>query len=327
MLYNCCKYLFLLAFLTFFNSSAEAQQLPVFTQYRDYHSFINPATISPDYLTQEYNFQTGLSYRSNVSNIEGAPRSLFAKGEYIMQTKGAFDLAFGGYALSFNTNPIITNGVYGKLAALFGDDPFYGAFSVGLTFGALQYQVKIDDLRPFHVNDEAIPLGNQQQILPDVGFGVFYYKQFADGPFTGDVFYGGVSAPRLLGNTGNFENPDGTFSIQQERHFYGIAGYYKYFDELTFIEPSIWVKYVPNAPAQIDFNTRYQYQRKFWAGAGFSTSKIVHLEAGFYWQPNKGDDRNSLKIGYGFDYATGNYQEVFGTAHEVNLSFFIDTRK
>ena len=316
----------IIGFISFYNFSY-GQQLPIFTQYREYHSFINPASISNDYMMGEYNLQTGASYRTHASDIDGTPTSIFLRGEYILRTKGSFDLSFGGYALGYNTDPFKTNGAYGKVAALFTKDPFYGAFSIGLTFGAMQYSVDVGGLRPFHINDAIITASNQTATAPDVGIGAFYYKQFRDGLFAGDVFYAGLSMPQILGSKAMFDDGSTAFSYQQERHIFAQGGYYKYFDELSFLHPSIWIKYVPTAPLHIDVNVQYQYKQNLWGGVGFSTSKIVHLELGTYINASSQGDKNRFKIGYGFDYSLGDLNDLLGTAHEINLSFFMDTRK
>lgn len=301
-----------------------AQQLPLFTQYREYHSYINPASISADYFNQEYNLNVGASYRQQWVGLADAPQSIFVKGEYILPTKAAFDLSFGGYLLGRNTDPIRSNGVYGKIAALFTEDPYYGAFSLGFTFGALQYGINADELIPFHANDNIIASGNYRQMVPDVGFGLYYYKQFRDGMLEGDVMYGGLSIPQILGATANFNGIQSNFSIQQERHVYGVAGFYKYLNELSFIEPSIWLRYVPNAPLQIDILARYQHNQTFWAGIGGATSKILHIEGGVFAGKNT---NSSLKIGFGFDYPIGGYGTVLGPAYEFNIAYLIDTKR
>lgn len=304
-----------------------AQQLPLFTQYREYHSYINPATISPDYITKAYPINFGASYRRSFSGIEQAPYSIFAKSDWVINTNNAFDLAIGGFFLSNNTTPIATNGVYGKIAALFTDDPYYGAFSVGLTFGALQYRVFGDKLVAFHVNDVVLSEGTQQQITPDVGFGTYYYKQFVDGALMGDVFFAGISVPRLFGFNTQFKNDNGSFNIKQERHYYGYIGMYKYFNETTFIEPSIWIKYVANTPVQVDFNIRYQHRQLFWVGTGASTANLIHFEVGFFVSNPTFGNTSNLKIGYGFDYAYGPLKNPFGTAHELNIVYMLDTKR
>lgn len=310
--------LFLLLFTLSLNS-LKAQQLPLFTAYREYHSFINPASLSPDYLTQESNFKVSASYRSNLSDIEGAPQSAFLRGEYLLKTKNSFNLVTGGYLLNFNTNPIYNTGLYGKVGALFSKDPYFGTFSVGLTFGALQYRLKAENLSPFHSDDTSIPQSNLSSTILDVGIGTYYSKQFREGLLAGDVVYAGLSVPQILGARAEFQE---NISFKQSRHYYGTIGFYKYFEELSFIEPSVWIKYTQGIPTHLDFNVRYRYRQDFWFGTGFSTSKIAHFEGGVYLASSK-----SIKIGYGFDYPLGSYQNVFGTAHEINLSFSTDTRR
>lgn len=325
--------LYYIAFLSTF--AGYGQQLPIFTQYREYHSYINPATISNDYISQEYNLKFGVSYRSQWVGLQDAPKSLFFNGEYLIPSKNkGFDLAVGGYLLSRNTDPIKTNGAYGKLTALFTDDPFFGAFAVGFTFGSMQYKVAVDNLNPIDGTDIVLAGGNQQATIPDLGVGVFYYKQLRDRKHKktsadilgGDVIYAGFSIPQLLAHTTNFNQNGGNFSIEQKRHYFVVAGYYKYLNEVNFIESSIWWKKTANVPNQLNLNMRYQHNNRFWAGTGYSSSKTLHVEAGMFLKKSKWIT-NNIKFGYGFDYPLGAYRSAFSAAHELNISFFMDTRK
>lgn len=325
------KFFYLLALLLLvvcINRSASAQQLPLFTQYQEYHSFINPGSISQDYLQQEFNWNSSLSYRAQWVGLDGAPRSLFAKSEYILDTKGAFDLSFGGHLLGYNTDPIRFNGAYGKVSALFTDDPYYGAFAVGFSFGMLQYMVDVEELTPFHVNDAILTTGNQQQMTPDIGVGVSYYKQFRESsPLDGDVIYAGLSVPQIIGWNLNFQDEVGDFSIEQVRHIYAVAGYYRYFNESTYLQPSVWIKYAANTPLQIDLLLRYQHFNKFWGGIGFSTSRNFSIEGGTYFNLSNKIQSPIVKLGYSFGLPFTTYASAFGSVHEINLAFLLDTRQ
>ncbi len=95
--------------------TAQAQQLPIFTQYREYQSFINPAAVSSDYFTYEYNLSFGASYRRQWLDFNDSPRNLFVRGEYVGKTQGKAHLIAGGYFLRDDTHPISFNGAYGRV--------------------------------------------------------------------------------------------------------------------------------------------------------------------------------------------------------------------
>ena len=163
-------------------------------------------------------------------------------------------------------------------------------------------------------------MDDQGQIFPDVGLGVFYYKLLDGGGFLDEShFYAGVSVPQVIGLDLEFENDEGKFYTKRVQHFYGNIGLYKYFDE-GYIQPSVWVKYAPNAPLNVDFNLRYQLAGNFWLGAGGSTAGAAHIEAGMVIGENLGFD-NNLKIGYGFDYSFSSFGPFAGGTHELNLSY------
>ncbi|MDQ3015999.1 MAG: type IX secretion system membrane protein PorP/SprF, partial [Bacteroidota bacterium] len=61
-------------FLVVVYNEMKAQQLPLFTQYREFQGIINPASISHDYLFWEgYTTSFGISYRNQWSKIKGGP--------------------------------------------------------------------------------------------------------------------------------------------------------------------------------------------------------------------------------------------------------------
>jgi hypothetical protein len=110
---------------------------------------------------------------------------------------------------------------------------------------------------------------------------------------------------------------------------------YKYLDsrlnnfgENMFVEPSLWLKYTPNAPLQMDVNVRFQMSELFWIGTGYSVSmgesfqgNHLHLEAGFVLGDAVGFEDKRWKVGYGFDRALTAYGPKFGSTHEVSLMF------
>ena len=303
--------------------ASDAQQLPLFTQYRENISVINPAAVSHDYLVYENNVSYGASYRRQWVGLDSGPRTQTVRGEYIFTELGSFGLAAGLYLMNDKTGPTGFTGIYGRLAGIITDgDPYYGGLSIGLAFGAVQYRVNVTDIKLRDPGD-IVGMDDQAQIYPDAGLGIYYYKLISDGFLEDSHIYGGLSVPQIIGLNLEFEDETGNFYTQRVQHFYGTVGLYKYLDE-GFIEPSIWVKYAPNVPLNIDFNLRYQLAGNFWIGAGGSTSGAMHLEGGLLMGENMGFD-NTLKIGYGFGYSFTTFGPSAGTTHEINLSYSLST--
>jgi len=314
----------LLLVLIFIGQDSFAQQLPLFTQYREYHGYINPASLNSDYFTYSYNFSVGISHRQQWSGYEDGPSTQVIRGEYIHDSGGAFGLVTGGYLLNDKTDPMGFTGIYGRIAGLATSDPEWGGLSIGVSFGAVQYRV---DASKFNARDRSDLLiqEDQSKIFPDVGVGVYFYKRMEGGFFDGDNFYAGLSIPQTLGLNLDYTNENGAFSTKRIQHFYGLLGWYKYINEDSFFELSSWTKYAPNAPLQADLNIRYQMSNFFWLGTGLSTSGGFHIEGGFLLGDNMGWT-NNIKIGYGYDYNYRTFGPAFGHTHEINLSYTIDTR-
>lgn len=304
---------------------SSSQQLPMFTQYREYQGIINPAYISHDYLRWDgYRTTFGISYRTQWSGIQGGPVTYSLRGEHMFATGNRADPMIGGYVMQDETGPISFSGAYARVAILISNNPYYGGVSLGLSQGVVQYRVKTSGLAEAFPFDPILTEEDQQKIFPDIGVGLYAYKQLSGGWFDGDNIFIGLSVPQVFGLELSFRDKTGDFSIRRTPHYFGFAGMYKYINEDTFIELASWVKYVEGAPWNVDFSMRYQAAGSIWVGAGLATSGIAHVEAGFILGPNVGWD-NILRIGYGFDPSFTSHGVQFGYVHEVNLALSLDS--
>ncbi len=299
-----------------------AQQLSLFTQYRENLTILNPAAVGSNYLTNEENLTFGATHRVQWQGIDGSPTTSTLRGDYLFESGSSVSLLTGGYLINDQTGPTGFTGLYGRVGGLLSDDPVYGGISLGLTFGMVQYRVNASEIR---LRDEGDIIGadDQTTIYPDVGVGVFAYTLLDGGFFDDDYLYGGISIPQVFGLDLTFTGQNGEFFTQRVQHMYAVVGLYKFLRDESFLEPSLWVKYAPNAPVNLDFNLRYQMAENFWIGLGGATSQTMHLEAGFILGNNLGLD-NSLRIGYGYDYSFTEFGPYTGGAHELNVSFSLE---
>lgn len=309
------KQAFTLLTAVLLTSLLHAQQLSLFTQYREQNSVINPAAVNSDYLVFEQNVSFGASYRAQWTGFSGSPRTQVIRGEFLADNMSGVALQAGAHLINDQTGPTGFTGLYGRFSGILTDDPLYGGIAVGISGGVVQYRVDASELRLRDDGDIELT-NNQTQLYPDVGIGVYAYRNLDNN----DYVYGGFSVPQIIGLDLTFQDETGEFSTQRVRHMYAQAGFIKFFDNYTFLEPSIWVKYAPNAPINVDLNLRYQFDGVFWIGAGGSSGKTAHLEAGFLLGDNTGFDQN-FKVGYGYDYSFSSFGPFAGGAHEINLSF------
>lgn len=291
-----------------------AQQLSLFTQYRENATLINPAAIEGDYFAFGQNMTFGVSYRAQWVGLANGPRTQTLRGSYLNTDYSGVTLQAGGYLINDQTGPTGFTGVYGRIGGVVSGDPEYSGLSIGLSAGLVQYRVDASKIR---LRDQGDVIGEQDQaqLFPDVGFGVYYYQMVGDG----DFFYTGVSVPQVIGLELAFQDDNGEFYTKRVQHLYGLLGFYKFFDDDSFLEPSIWVKYAPNAPINADINLRYQMPSSFWIGTGVSTGGNFHMDAGVIIGQNTFD--NIIRIGYGFDYSFSSFGPTAGSTHEINLTF------
>jgi type IX secretion system PorP/SprF family membrane protein len=296
----------------------KAQQIPLFTQYREAQGVLNPASINYDFFTDRHKTSFGASMRRQWTEITNAPTTQILRGEHFMADRDGVCPLFGGYLMNDQTGPTGFTGVYGRFATVFTSDAEYSGLSIGLSAGAVQYRVKTSELR-LHDPNDIRALTDRMQIYPDIGAGIFYYQRM-DGLSDDDYFYAGASVPQLMGLDIEFPTDDKKFSTRRVQHFFGNVGWYHYVGQSSFIEPSIWVKYAPQVPLNIDLNVRYQMASSMWVGIGTSLKGKIHAETGVILGKSMGMGTN-FKIGYGFDYSFQSYSPYVGTTHEFNLSF------
>ena len=306
-------------FCFFISYTAFAQQLPLFTQYRDNQGVLNPASISYNYYLNQENITIGASYRKQWATLNNSPTTQVLRGEWITSNNRSFNLLTGGYIMNDQTGPTGFTGLYGRIGALLSEDPEQGGFAVGLSLGVVQYRVNVSKLR-FHDAGDVEGMVDQNKIFPDAGLGAYYYRQMNTGNGRNDYFYSGVSIPQLFGLNLQFKDTDGQFATKRIQHFYGMAGWIHYLTDESYLEPSVWAKYAPNAPFNADINLKYQMNNVFWLGTGISLGKMFHAETGVVLGEDL-DMGGTIKIGYGFDYSFNTFGPFAGSTHEFNLSY------
>ncbi len=303
--------LFLLSLASF---AMHAQQLSLFTQYRENATIINPAAIEGDFFAYGKNLTFGASYRQQWVGLTNGPRTQILRGSYLNTEYSGVTLLAGGQIINDQTGPTGFTGIYGRIGGVVTEDPEYSGLSIGLSAGLVQYRVNASDIRLRDPND-VIGQQDQAQLFPDVGLGIYYYQLVGDGNF----FYTGLSIPQVIGLDLTFQDENGEFFTKRIQHFYGLLGFYKFFSDDSFLEPSVWVKYAPNAPINADINLRYQTPSSFWLGTGVSTGGNFHVDAGIIIGQNTFD--NIIRVGYGFDYSFSSFGPTAGSTHEINLTF------
>ncbi|MBT8221347.1 MAG: type IX secretion system membrane protein PorP/SprF [Bacteroidia bacterium] len=155
-----------------FSLSCFGQQLPLFTQYHDLQSVINPAAITSDYFALDHNVSIGASYRTQWVGINNNPQTQVLRGDYFNADGAGFSLLAGGSVMNDQTGPTGFTGIYGKIGGVISGDPAYEGLSLALNLGMVQYRVDITEIK-FRDENDILAMENQAEVFMDAGLVCF----------------------------------------------------------------------------------------------------------------------------------------------------------
>ncbi len=165
--------------------------------------------------------------------------------------------------------------------------------------------------------DLTIPDNNENKFMVNFGAGLYYNS---------DRFYLGLSAPRLLENSIDFNMNDNIVS-REVQHIYLMTGYTATINENLSIRPQVMFKYAENAPVDADINVNLLIQDKFVAGLTYRlggnkvNSRGESLDLLFGVQVTE-----NIMFGFSYDYTLSDIQEYSDGSVEVSLHYCMGRR-
>jgi len=294
-----CSVLSILLVILLLPNTTQAQQDAKYTQYMFNSLMYNPAyagTIDAVSATAIHREQwIGFEGRPQTSTIHvhGPVREKFGLGVALQRDRLGIHEWYelqGIYSYKFYVTP-------------------KSKISVGLSASAL-YQNS--DYSAIDASGTDIVFSqNVSNILPNFGFGIYYYSQ---------KHYLGFSIPRLI--TNDYSSTVLSSSARQYRHFYVAGGLVLPLDKKGDfkLKPSALAKFVgANAPPQFDIDLQLFIKNAFWVGTSYRTGDSLDFLVGLYLGRN-------LRVGYAFDWINTNIQEVTDlNSHEVMLGIDFPT--
>lgn len=284
-----------------FQTGLFAQQDPQFTQF-----MFNQLALNPAYAGSHLKPCLTAIHRQQWAGLDGAPVS----------SAISFDTPMANNRVGFGVNLIHdkigpTTSWNASLAYAYRVPVENGTFSFGLQGNIRQYRVDWLNESTTHTGDNLLSDALESKILPNAGLGLYYQSS---------SFYLGFSAPHLLkGDLSLLEStlPDDQLSSLEERHFFGMIGFLVKANQTIQLKPSALVKYVKNAPVDVDLNLSAIFYDKFWAGVSYrwggSTQTGVGESIDLIVQYQVSE---SLRFGLGYDitlseikaYSSGSYE-------------------
>ncbi|MBN2727911.1 MAG: type IX secretion system membrane protein PorP/SprF [Bacteroidales bacterium] len=274
-------------------SGVRAQQEPLFSQYH-----LNPYLINPAYGGTQNYMPLRINARQQWLGIDGAPSTQSIS----FNTPIGRDGKIGTGAVIFNDSygPMSKTGIQGTFAYKLKINEDYN-LSFGLSVSVSQLVLDESNLVIINQNDAVINGANESYLIPDAGFGAWFYSKQS---------FIGFSAMQLLQYplSLDIEAVD-----KQIPHFYVLAGHKFELNEKLEMEPSVLVKKMNPTPFQVDINLRMIMSKMYWVGLSFRTSDAAMISAGIEYQ--------NFLLGYAYDYSVSALQTHNSGTHELMLGY------
>ena len=289
--------------LLFCVSFSFAQQDSSFSHYMFNQQIINPAYAGARGLTSFTSI-----VRSQWSGIVGAPLTQTLSFNTPITSKR---LGFGLSVLNDKIGPINTTSFDVDLAYHLLLNRKDHRLSIGLKVGALSYLLDSDKVNTFTSDDPSFEPDLDRKLIPNIGFGVYYYTQ---------NFYLGFAVPRLMENK--------SFGI--EHHAYFLGGGLFNINKNFMLKPSLMYKQTKSIAA-FDASVLGIVNELFWIGIqvrnvvdttnfkpanNLGTTALFGLSLG-----------ERFSIGYSYGIPSSMTNKGFNTStHELMLRFDLSAR-
>ncbi|MBW4889468.1 type IX secretion system membrane protein PorP/SprF [Mucilaginibacter sp. HMF5004] len=325
------KRVYLLFCVVILALQANAQQKPQYTQYIFSPILINPAVTGIENYTD-----VKAGYRSQWTGLQGAPVTSyftinaplgrdFIEGDAAASPTSmenplgrSFTSTYRAAAphhgigltvVSDKAGPIRQTNVDATYAYHIGISPTLN-LAVGVSAGIYNITLNTAEVTTDVQNDPAINGGNNNQIKPDVGAGIWAYSS---------TYFFGASVQQILPQTITFSTNSAYNQGKAVPHYF-LSGGVKLFlsDDVTLL-PSVLVKLVEPVPFSYDINMKMAFRDHFWIGGSYRQNDAVAGMIGF----NLG---SFISLGYSYDYTTSNLNTVSTGTHEIVLGLFLNNR-
>lgn len=294
------RYIIMMIFVAI-GSSLMSQQAPMFTNYSNSYATVNPGFGG---LSEGVNVM-GI-YRdqwTGFKDMEGnavAPNTMLFSGDMpIPLLRGGASLAIMKDQIGFEDNINVNMGYSFHL------DLGGGTLGIGLALNMINRSVDFDKFIPTVDNDPALPKGEQDAMLIDANFGLFWQIP--------ETFYVGLSATNLFESKGKELSSSATSSASfvGDRTFYLMAGYEYQFNNPVFkLLPSMCIM-SDIASTQFNVGTKLLYNNKVWGGINYRFQESIAAMVGFKFK--------DIQISYSYDINTMGLS-VQGS-HEICVSY------
>ena len=289
---------------------SSAQQLPLFSQYMQNAFVINPAVAGTqgytEFRSMIRNQWTGLK---NETNFGSNPKTTTLSLNTGWDEK---KIGIGGYIFTDKIGPVSKTGFNATYAYHIvtgkGSMLSFGASGLFYLYRLNTSELKFETGQNMNV-DKVLNDGNFHAYTPNMSFGIYYKAK---------KYHLGFSIPEMvqsqIGSAQDF------FVVQERRHVFIDGGVVLKISDNVDIDPSMLVKYVSGAPAQIDANVCMDYKKILYFGASYRSGAALSLMFGYTY-------KNAFKFGYAYDLTTSGLSTYAKGTHEICIGYNIFRKK
>lgn len=280
------------------STSVTGQQISLNTMYSFNDFIVNPAVAG----SREYIPVTGM-FRRQWTGIDGAPvTQLLSTHAYV-----GSNLGLGGYIFNDVTGPTRRTGINVSAAyhLQLSRDRMH-VLSMGLAGVFFQHTYQKDKLTTDEPDDIAIINANNNELVPDANFGLYYYYA--------DKAYFGVSAFNLIQTRMDLFDAGNPFRNQIMRTYYVTGGYNFEIGDDFAVKPSFLLQTMESTPMQLDLTAKFLIKNVFWLGASYRNKDAVAAMLGL--------TINRFSFGYAYDITISDIKNYSSGSHELCLSYY-----
>jgi type IX secretion system PorP/SprF family membrane protein len=300
------KKLILIFYILALGTSTYSQQERQVSHYMYDHISVNPGSAgSTDMIS------TTVLMRQQWVGIDGAPTN------FILNLSAPFKLGgthHGAGASLWRDEIGFNNDIH--ISVSYAYQFSVGNGRLGLGISGAYVNRKLDPvwyvpLTPPFIDpgsDDAIPKGDQSEMLFDLGAGLFYHTE---------ELYVGISSTHILESEFTYQSESSTGGAANEkmaRHYYFTAGYnLPLANPLLEFQPSVFIQSDATI-TKIDLNTTLMYNKKFWAGVSYRVGTAVTGMVGL-------NILNGVRVGYSYDFDTSALTNFSKGSHEIMIGY------
>lgn len=279
---------------------AKSQQIYFMSQYMQQHSMYNPAAAG----LSGRNF-VGASYRSMWASFPGNPKTTVAYGDFELKNLNA---GIAAYLYKDQTGATSRNGLQFAYSYHIHSKDNKNHFGLGLELRAMQFALDQSKITEALGSIDPILSGSKSKFAVDAGAGAYW---------TNGKTNAGLAVTQLISSKLNLASDAAATSTAKLYRQYNFLFSHKFqTGDDIFIIPNALLRVSQNAPTELDFGAKFDYQDKMWWAMNMRMNQFWSIQAGL-------KIKNKIRVTYSYDFYTSpaSVFEKNSGANEIGLQF------